>query len=177
LFGQFVRTGLKFHLIQGNGGSETIKDFVDALRTHPNAFNVLLIDSDGPDDGQLIPNLKSRSEWDSQVAGSVSDDQIHFMVQVMEAWFLADRNALKAYYDGGFSENQSPPNPNVEQVPKDDVINGLLNATRGTQKKTYHKTKHAPELLTRIDPAKVRNAAPSCDRLFKALEAAVGQPG
>jgi hypothetical protein len=170
-FGNHVRSGLKFDLIHGNGGSETIKDFMNAVETHPDAFNILLIDSDKPDNGKLIPSLKSRSEWNSQIASDVSDDQIHFMVQVMEAWFLADRNALKAFYGGAFAENQLPSDPMVERVSKNDVTTGLRNATRGTQKMAYHKTNHAPALLGRIDAAKVRLAAPSCDRLLKALAA------
>ena len=39
-----------------------------------------------------------------------------------------------------------------------------------TQKGKYHKTMHAPDLLARIDAAKVRAAAPACDRLFNVLE-------
>ncbi len=44
------------------------------------------------------------------------------MVQAMEAWFLADREALANFYDGGFLANSLPGSPtNVEAVLKDDL--------------------------------------------------------
>ncbi|WP_446355741.1 DUF4276 family protein [Coleofasciculus sp. G2-EDA-02] len=42
-------------------------------------------------------------------------------------------------------------------------------AASKTLKKEYHKTRHAAQILERLDVAKVRQAAPSCDRLFTTL--------
>ena len=96
------------------------------------------------------------------------------MVQLMEAWFLADRDALRAYYGQGFHENRLKGDPaNVEQVTKDDVLNGLKRATEDTQKGKYHKVRHGRDLLARVDPDRVRKAAPHCDRLFRELDAAI----
>ncbi len=162
-----------FNAIAGGPTSETIKDFFDGVRDYPEALIVLLVDSDSRDDGNLIASVKSRSSWDNQAASNVQDDQIHFMVQVMESWFLADKSALERYYGNRFQSNRLPRNPSVEQISKDDVVRGLEEATRRTQKGKYHKTRHAPELLSAIDSSKIRSTAPNCDRLFASLQSAI----
>ena len=166
--------GLGFNLIAGSSTAETIKDFMTAARAHKDAINIVLIDSDKPDNGNLIADLKQRESWDTEVGAEIQDEQIHFMVQVMESWFLADRDALKKYYGQGFREGRLPDNQNnVEQISKSDVNDGLKNATRHTAKKKYHKTQHAPDLLSNLDVDKVRCNAPSCNRLFHSLRSLI----
>jgi len=165
---------LRFNLIAGGSTAETIKDFMTAARAHKDAINIVLIDSDEPDNGNLIAEVKRRVSWDTEAGAKIQDEQIHFMVQVMESWFLADRNALKKYYGQGFREGRLPGNQNnVEQISKSDVDNGLKNATRDTRKKKYHKTRHAPDLLSNLDVDKVRSNAPSCNRLFASLRSLI----
>lgn len=164
---------LGFRTIAGGSTEETIKDFMTAARAHKDAINIVLIDSDNPDNGNLIAEVKHRASWDTEAGAEIQDDQIHFMVQAMESWFLADRDALKKYYGQGFREKQLPSNPNVEQISKSDVDNGLKNATRDTRKKKYHKTQHAPALLSSLDVDKVRSNAPSCNRLFNSLRSLI----
>lgn len=159
--------GIRFRLIAGE--AKAVEDFVKALKSHPHAINVLLIDAEGPDDGALGTRLKARGDWNPPRGHPVADDQVHFMVQVMESWFLADREALSGYYGQRFRENRLPGNPRIEEIPKEDVLNGLREASRGTEKGLYHKTRHAPELLKRLNPARVRSASPHCDRLFACL--------
>jgi hypothetical protein len=155
------------------GGARPIEDFMVALETHRDSFNVLLVDAEGPDDGTLLAKLRagpdSRGRWDPPLGAHVSEDQVHFMVQVMEAWFLADRETLRAYYGRELRENQLPANPEVEEVPKEEVLSGLRGATEKTQKGPYHKTRHAPGLLGRLDATRARAAARACERLFATL--------
>ena len=160
---------IRFQLISCGSIDETIKDFMDGIQHKPDAFNILLVDSDGPDNSSLISSLKARSTWDNHIGANIQNDQIHFTVQVMESWFLADRDALGRYYGRDFQPNRLPLNKNVEHVLGNDVISGLEHATRPTRKGKYHKTRHAPDLLAQIDAAKVRQAAPNCDRLFASL--------
>ena len=155
---------VRFNLIAGGSKEETIKDFKKAVSSHKNASIIMLIDSDRAYDSGLLMNIRS------QIGANVQDEQIHFMVQVMESWFLADRDALKQYYKQNFQESRLPQNPDVEQIPKSDVITGLENATRDTQKGKYHKTKHAPQLLSKLNADKVCSVAPSCKRLFDSLQ-------
>ncbi len=95
---------------------------------------------------------------------------------MMEAWFLADVSALKAYYKKGFNETALPKDINVERIDKVRIESALKEATRHTSKKQYHKTKHAPEILRLIDVGKVRSAAPHCERLFKTLADLIEPP-
>lgn len=94
------------------------------------------------------------------------------MVQMMEAWFLADPEALAVYYGQRFGAQALPGRGNVEQIAKADVERSLKEATRKTQKGEYHKIRHGAELLARIDPAKVRKRAPHCERLLATLASA-----
>ena len=94
------------------------------------------------------------------------------MVQMMEAWFLADPEALAAYYGQHFGAKALPGRENVEQIAKSDVERSLKEATKRTQKGEYHKIRHGSDLLAKIDPAKVRRRAPHCERLLTMLAAA-----
>ncbi len=87
----------------------------------------------------------------------------------MEAWFIADIDTLKKFYGQGFRENLIPRNPNVEKIDKDLLESSLKAATRDTSKGEYRKIQHASKLLEQLDVAKVRNAAPNCNRLFTTL--------
>lgn len=57
----------------------------------------------------------------------------------------------------------------VEQIPKSEVYRKLRVATRNTKKGAYHNTKHAPELLTRIRPPRIKQASRNCRRMFDIL--------
>jgi len=87
----------------------------------------------------------------------------------MEAWFLADPEALALSYGEDFARNALRKNPRVEEILKADVVECLKQATRNTQKGAYHKTAHAPHILELLDPDKVRKPASECDRLFREI--------
>jgi len=93
------------------------------------------------------------------------------MVQAMEAWFLADRDALANFYDGGFLANSLPGSPtNVEAILKDDLEPRLKHASKPTKTKgEYQKVKHGFALLALIDPTKVGNASPHARRFNEFL--------
>jgi hypothetical protein len=82
---------------------------------------------------------------------------------------VADVDALGAYYGHGFHRAALDGPSNIELILKDEVLRSLKRATRGTSKGDYHKTAHAPEILKRIDPAKVRSRSHECNRLFTTL--------
>ena len=150
--------------------ANAIADFMDGIKNYPDAVNILLIDSEGPYTPNLLQEVRQHDHWDTALGRQVPDNRLHFMVPVMESWFLADRATLRNYYGPGLAENRLPANQQVEQILKDDVINGLVAATRDTGKGRYHKTRHAPALLAALNPAQVRAAAPACANLFAALE-------
>lgn len=59
--------------------------FLNANKTSPETFNVLLVDSEGPVAQPPRVHLKQRDGWDLM---EVNEDSIHLMIQIMEAWML-----------------------------------------------------------------------------------------
>lgn len=76
------------------------------------------------------------------------------MVQVMESWFLADRNAMRRYFGARFRENALRQWPNLEDVSKRDVLDALVRATAGCPQ-PYANGEISFGLLECIDPARV----------------------
>ncbi|MBD2569980.1 DUF4276 family protein [Anabaena lutea] len=148
--------------------NNAFRDFKNALKSHPDAFNVLLVDAEAPVKiNSPWEHLKFRDNWDKPAG--VDDDNCHLMVQTMEAWFIADIETLKKFYGQGFKENAIPKNANVETIAKDNLEPTLKTATANTTKGEYHKIKHAYKLLELLDVSKVCQASPYCDRLFKTI--------
>jgi hypothetical protein len=121
----------------------------------------LLVDSEGSVKPGIAPasHLHVRDGWNFT---QLPQDRVFLMVQAMEAWFMADRNALAGYYGEGFRPNALPYDErNIEEIPKDDLERCLIKASRDTKtKEKYHKTKHAFALLGEIDPSKVQLGSP-----------------
>lgn len=128
----------------------------------------LLVDSEGPITSRTAAeHLQSRDGWDFD---SLRAPEAFLMAQAMEAWFLADREVLSAFYDGGFLANRLPGSAtNIEIIPKDDLEPKLKHASRQTQKGEYHKTKHGFAILALLDPAKVGDASPHANDFNKFL--------
>jgi hypothetical protein len=143
------------------------RDFKNALNNHPNAFNILLVDSEDPVTVKSPKqHLINRDSWD---LSGIAEDQIHLMFPTMENWIIADVDALARFYGKGLNKNAIPKNNNVQEVSKRDVESALKNATRKTQKKEYHKIKHGPKILGSLNIEIVRQKASYCDRLFTTL--------
>jgi len=168
----------KIFLVMCGSRRDAYEDFKTAMESQPEAFNVLLIDAESPVSSTNTPwqHLINRREDHPWIldAANFDHEQCHLMVQTMEAWFIADIDALKTFYGQGFREdriNQVMTRcSSVEEVSKDTLRVLLETATRGTEKKKYHKTNHAPKLLELLDVATVRQASPYCDRLFTTLQ-------
>ena len=129
---------------------------------------MLLVDYEDPvtSQGPWL-HLGTRDKWDC--SSDISDDQCHLMVQVMESWFLADVGALTTHYGQGFRPQALPQNPNIEKISKHDVLSGLNQAAKNTQKGSYKKGSDSFPILEKLNPTKVRNASPYADRFIKAL--------
>ena len=97
--------------------------------------------------------MENREDWDKH--SEATDENAHLMVQCMEAWFLADKNALANYYGKGFNENSLPRRIEIEQVPKSDIEEGLKMATRQCTKGRYDKGSHSFAILAELNPEKV----------------------
>ena len=113
---------------------------------------ILLIDSEGEELDSLISRIRSHIG---------PDKHPFFMVQKMEAWFIADRNALRNHFGAGFRESALPRNRNVEEVSIQDIDNALRNATRDCAKQRYSKGRDDVGLLNQLNPTTVYNACPN----------------
>jgi len=91
------------------------------------------------------------------------------MVQVMETWFLADRELLKSYFGSSFRENHLRKWPVLEEIPKPTIFEALEKATAGCPKR-YAKGKISFELLGQLDPQKVETACPHAKTLLERLK-------
>jgi len=136
---------------------------------------ILLVDSEAPvaapaESPRPWGHVKNREGdgWDKP--NGATDDDLHFMVECMESWFLADQQTLESFFGQGFRQGALPANPQVEKISKTDIYNGLKSATRDTQKGVYGKGAHSFKILAVIDPIKVREAAPYAARFLDHLD-------
>lgn len=165
---------LKWFLTACGSRNDAFRNFTTALEAHPDAFLVLLVDSEAPVVGGRWEHLQRRDGWDS---GDRRDEHCHLMVQTVEAWLLADPEALEGYYGQGFRRNALPRREDVEAIPKDQLYRSLERATAKTQKRSYHKIHHCADLLGLLNRDRVRQRAKHCDLLFRALEARITGAG
>lgn len=160
-----------FRVVPCGSRSTTYKLFVNQIKKEQEENTVLLlVDAEGPVPAQTQSpwqHLKNRDGWDKPA--DATDEQCHLMVQFMESWFMADREALQAYYGQHFQAQSLPPNPAIEEIPKRDIEQKLKHATRHTSKGAYNKGTHSFEILSRLDSEKVRQASPYADRFFRTL--------
>ena len=150
--------------------NKAFRDFKNALADHPNAFIILLVDSEAPVTQPPWEHLQSRDNWD--LPAGVDETHCYLMVQAMEAWFMADIDTLKKFNGQGFKENAIPKNINVEVIDKDLLERSLKAASCDTKSKgEYQKIQHASKLLEMLDVDKVRQASSECERMFATLTA------
>jgi Domain of unknown function (DUF4276) len=118
----------------------------ESFRTsHGNAqageFPVLLVDSEDPVVGERWEHVRLRTGDGWARPDGALEDQIHFMVQAMEAWFHADKDALQRYYGHCFRTAALSPRLDIDNIPKADLVSGLRSATRDCQKGEYFEGK------------------------------------
>ena len=169
-FGSFLqKAGVArqgFQVIACGSRGDAYSKFGSAVRKGQAA--ILLVDAESPVTAAgPWQHLRQSDRWNRP--RGATDDQCHLMVQIMESWFLADADALESYYGQGFRKQALPGNPNVEQVPKQDVLDGLDRSARNTRKRNYSKGKDGFEILASLDPAKVRSASTYAERFINAL--------
>ncbi|HEX4964294.1 MAG TPA: DUF4276 family protein [Thermoanaerobaculia bacterium] len=134
---------------------------------------ILLVDAEGPvTQGSPWEHVAQHPDDEWSRPDGASDDCLHFMVQCMEAWLVADRRALRDFYGQGFHDNALPPaTGRLEAVAKADLHRKLEQATRDTKTRgTYDKSKHSFALLAALDPKLVRQASPWAERFFATLD-------
>ncbi len=167
---------VRWHITVCGGRDKAFDNFKTALKTHPDAFNILLVDSEAPVTASgPWEHLAVRDKW--KRPREVAAEHCHLMVQAMESWLIADREKLREYYGKDFHEGSLPNRPNVEEIPKSELEAALKKAAGNTKKKTYHKTQHAPRILEKLRLSVVCEKAPYCQRLVDTLKERIEAAG
>ena len=171
--GFFESAGLgdRVKIVRGGGRGQTFNRFAAELASGRSGESVLLlVDSEGPvaPGSSVWQHLHHRDGWTRPDAAG--DDHAFLMVQLMETWFLVDRDALRRYFGAEFRENAVRRWPALETVPKATVLEALDRATAACRKR-YAKGRVSFELLARIDPARVEAACPHARALLDRLRA------
>jgi hypothetical protein len=91
-----------------------------------------------------------------------TSDRRHYMVQMMESWFLGDWEVLSNY----FRTKEDDPNKgrDIEQIPK-GAVESILKELASGRSKPYHKTIDAPRLLAAVKLESVCKRSFHCNRL------------
>ena len=133
------------------------------------ATALLLVDAEMPigSPTRKAHLMQNEPSWKDIVA--VDESCVHLMTQTMEAWIVADRDALATYYGQGFKANCLPTRQELDEEPKADLERKLKDATRDTAKGSYYdkKVEHAADLLGDIRAKEVRKRCASARALFE----------
>jgi hypothetical protein len=166
------RLGWKLVVCGGRGA--TCDAFLHATRTAEDSVVVLLVDAEEPlrrkDPPGRVDHLTRRDGWD---LSSVTAERVHLMVQCMEAWIVADREAVTEFYGQGFLPSAMPTRQDLEEEPKQSLYDALKRATLRTQKGEYGKIAHASALLKRLHPERVAKRCPCFANLTAWLDSTI----
>lgn len=165
-----ITPGKMPRVVASGSRQKAYEDFLKGVNDQDYERVLLLVDAEAAvavgDDAW--EHLNKRDRWTKP--NGAQDDSAHLMVQCMESWFLADKEALAGYYGQDFKANSLPARKEIELVSKADVQAGLEQATNKTQKETYHKTQHGFDILGAIDPTKVGAASNFAALLHEAVK-------
>ena len=133
-----------------------------------NELPVLLVDSEGPvrEGRPAWEHLQHSDDW--RQPDGADDNQAYLMVQAMEAWLVADRDALREYFGRGFNENRLPGQSDPEQIAKNRLESSLKDSSSGCGRQ-YAKGTVSFEILGRVDASKVEERCSHAKALFDYL--------
>jgi hypothetical protein len=174
------------------GRQQAYEAFINSLTVNPKTMNALLVDSEtaiapvpankAQDATVRIAHLRRKDGTEGRGQGdgwALSDDlagRVHLMVQCMEAWIVADSDALESFYGANLRKDKLPKRSNLEEESKADIYTKFERATEETQKGEYGKIKHASKLLALIDRQKVANRCPRFAIFQKWLNDSIENP-
>lgn len=155
-------------VVRGKGRADTFRKFKSSRETYPHDLCVLLVDSEGP----VAPK---QGVWD--VVANRRGDQwikppwaggrhLYLIVQFIETWLVADPDALRSFFKGGFAPEKLP-TTNLEQQSKSKIEQALKAATRSTAKGAYRHV-DATLIMEKVRPEKVKTLSHG-RRLFSNL--------
>jgi len=171
----FIKAGFDGKLpsvIASGGRAEAFHDFAIAIKkVKKDEVILLLVDSeDAITTSTKWEHVKNRTgdNWDKPIGAN--EDNLFFMVECMESWFLADKDGLKNFYENAFHENNLPKTANLESIKKTTIMTALEKATRDTTKGIYGKGAHSFKILAVLDAKKVEKHGKYSEDFFKRLK-------
>ncbi|WP_375415760.1 DUF4276 family protein [uncultured Hymenobacter sp.] len=146
-------------IVMCNDTDGAIRKFQQETAKPNSAFRrvLLLVDLDGPD--------STRAAWLAAKKLTGYEDQVFFMVQKMEAWFLAQPTILHEFYQPKLTHVL--PATAAPLVPHPDRV--LERCTTDTRKGRYHKTGHGARLLALLQLTELQTTFPDVARLLASL--------
>ncbi|PZS04121.1 MAG: hypothetical protein DLM69_02200 [Candidatus Chloroheliales bacterium] len=160
--------------------ASAVKDFATEFvrgRVGGKSFIMLLVDSDEyvpaiPDTGALNHiQRKFKSGGRSRLPAAVQPDQVHLMVQAMEAWFIADLDALEKYY--GKRLKKLDDIVEIERTPRPK---SRLKAAAQAIRQDYDEIEDGRELLARVRIRQLESRCPNFKRLLDKLWEVLCEP-
>ena len=163
------RSPRQINIVACGARDEAYRSFRRAVATSKGQAHFLLVDAEGP--------VTAGTPWEHLIWArprTAAADSAFLMVQCMESWFYADKEALERFFGPDFSAKVLPGDMNIERIPKEDILSGLKRATRNVKGGRYDKGGHSFRILEQIDPQKVTDASPHARRLMDALREELG---
>lgn len=149
--------------------NDAFSDFQTAIKTKRDETILLLVDSEDP---VMAPtkweHVERRDVWIKP--GGASEENLYFMVECMESWFLTDKPTLAKFYGGAFKETALPATTTLESISKKTLYDGLEKATRLTSKGAYSKGNHSFKILALLDGKKIRHHGRYAQEFFEYLD-------
>ncbi len=183
---RLFRTSFKQHLAKLHSGLNTlevspcgstddaIRDYARALRGHTqDRVLALLVDSESAVTAHSAA-MHLQPKLDSARVPQQARENTFLMVQCMESWLVTDLSALEKCFGAIVKEVGFPRNPDIEAVPKNDVLTALDDAARKTPTGRYHKIRDGAKILANLDPARVAKRSAHARALHEFLVRSVG---
>ncbi|MEM8524314.1 MAG: DUF4276 family protein [Bacteroidota bacterium] len=141
-------------ILMGGGRLQAINKFKNSKA----AFSFLLIDLDHSEE--------LREEELLKLDLTEHSEQVFFMVQEVEAWFISQPEMLDKFY--GIDLSKKLKNKTPKQIKKpSELLKQLTKKTRINEE--YHKVRHASALLKLLNTQQLRTDFEDFDRLIKKI--------
>ncbi len=174
LFERALGGRFRLRVVACGGRQQAFEDFKRGVRQHRDACCLLLVDSEAQVEAPTKWEHVRRRRGDGWVRpDGVGEAQLHLMVEAMEAWLLADRDALAGYFGQGFNAKKLPQSADLERVEK-AVLNKRLDLATSPSRHGVYRKSDGFALIGRIDPARLRERCPHAAALLAELARLIG---